>query len=617
MRITIAQQLKVALTILLLIGLTSLAVIHYAIQTVGENYKNMTQQAQPLGAAANEMEINMMEIGLSTLKYLYGADTKLREKITKDEAEFLHFQQQFDRLVVEEKFRPLKKKVHDKYEEFRALGHALTDAKDQQLVLYQEISHGFQEMDILLDKRLMPLLQGISLAMSLEVDLHIQEVANWLGDYLRTSSEKSYRLIKKKSDEVQTDLKELKALSFMPADRVLVDELESIFHNTQSGIDDFLISHQTLHRGLARYQSLRDELDHILDQEIQAGANKQLRRVALSAGDTLQQTFTLLLILTLLFLIVGLGTAWWLIQAIIPPLRDLTKGTQAVRGGDFQCQIAPTGQNEFTALINNFNSMVRQLDDTTVSKRLLEASQSKLESVNKDLYKEIQDRKLMEESLRESKEQLQQLVDLRNRLSQDLHDSTLQSLYGVGMVLSASQKWMAESDQLPKASDYIDRAVLQLNLVIVEIRNFINGLESDAFEFPDLTAALESVVRTVNVSDSLTCNLQVAPELAYHFSQDDKVQIFNIVREALSNSIRHGKPKSVKVLLHEEDGLVRLIIVDDGDGFDSQHPDHVGYGINNMQERAKRLGGEISINSKPGQGTRIEFTRTCEATYVN
>jgi signal transduction histidine kinase len=81
-----------------------------------------------------------------------------------------------------------------------------------------------------------------------------------------------------------------------------------------------------------------------------------------------------------------------------------------------------------------------------------------------------------------------------------------------------------------------------------------------------------------------------------------------IVREATSNAARHGRAREVEVSLSAEDGL-RLAISDDGDGFDPAAPPRRaggGFGLTSMRERTETLGGEFSVTSSPGKGTRVE-----------
>jgi signal transduction histidine kinase len=81
--------------------------------------------------------------------------------------------------------------------------------------------------------------------------------------------------------------------------------------------------------------------------------------------------------------------------------------------------------------------------------------------------------------------------------------------------------------------------------------------------------------------------------------------LVRIVREAVSNTARHGKASVATVEL-SSDGGVRLRVCDDGIGFDPAERDGRGFGITSMKERARALGGDLSVTSEPGGGTRVE-----------
>ena len=79
-----------------------------------------------------------------------------------------------------------------------------------------------------------------------------------------------------------------------------------------------------------------------------------------------------------------------------------------------------------------------------------------------------------------------------------------------------------------------------------------------------------------------------------------------IVREAVSNAVRHGKARTISVHLHETDGLW-LRVSDDGVGFDVDAPaPETSFGLIGMKERTESLGGEFRISSQPGRGTSVE-----------
>ena len=86
---------------------------------------------------------------------------------------------------------------------------------------------------------------------------------------------------------------------------------------------------------------------------------------------------------------------------------------------------------------------------------------------------------------------------------------------------------------------------------------------------------------------------------------DTREALIRIVREAVTNAARHGGASEVRVELENGNGL-RLVVADDGHGFDSEAPRGGGFGIIGMRERAEALGGVFTLSSEPGSGTAIE-----------
>jgi signal transduction histidine kinase len=87
--------------------------------------------------------------------------------------------------------------------------------------------------------------------------------------------------------------------------------------------------------------------------------------------------------------------------------------------------------------------------------------------------------------------------------------------------------------------------------------------------------------------------------------EEHKTCIYRVTQEALHNIVQHAGARSVKVVVEQEDGRVRLAIRDDGRGFDPQR--EKGMGLLGIHERVARLGGQFAIDSKPGRGTELRI----------
>ncbi|MDC8449886.1 MAG: PAS domain S-box protein [Nitrospira sp.] len=220
---------------------------------------------------------------------------------------------------------------------------------------------------------------------------------------------------------------------------------------------------------------------------------------------------------------------------------------------------------------------------------------------------DITERKRMEEILLQRERDLSAALQERERISQDLHDGILQSLYAVGLGLEACKPLIKKQQDhvAEKFMATLNQAIGQLNQVMTEVRNFIAGLESQVMQGGDFSAALRTMVETMSTSSSARCRVRIDDAAARRLSTEQALHIINIVREGLSNALRHSRAKQITVSLRDLIRSDRLAVTDDGIGFNTRSVQGVGHGLVNMAARAQKIRGLFAIQSKPDKGTRI------------
>ena len=218
---------------------------------------------------------------------------------------------------------------------------------------------------------------------------------------------------------------------------------------------------------------------------------------------------------------------------------------------------------------------------------------------------DITARKEVEEALRQREQALQAALAERERISEELHDGLLQSLYAVGLGLETSKSLMKRNAK--RAVQALDRAVTQLNAVMREVRNFIAGLESELLQGGDLSRALRAVIESLASPHGLPFRVAIQERAMHRITREQGLHALNVVREAVSNSLRHARANSGSVSVRGLKHAVRITIRDDGIGFEPRAAIGLGHGLINMEARAKRIGGHLIIDSKPNRGTRIVF----------
>ena len=207
-------------------------------------------------------------------------------------------------------------------------------------------------------------------------------------------------------------------------------------------------------------------------------------------------------------------------------------------------------------------------------------------------------------------EQVQRLVvvEERERISRDLHDGIIQSIYGVALSLEEVPFLMTGSPD--EASERVDRAIDSLNETIREIRNFILGLRSELLHGADLVVGVATLADEFGVSGAseIELDISVDPSTAERLPTGHRVQLLQMAREALSNAVRHAHAGRIVLALRTDGPVLELSVEDDGVGFDAGVTPPSGHlGLANLRDRAAGLGDELVIDSQPGRGTRLRI----------
>jgi signal transduction histidine kinase len=192
-------------------------------------------------------------------------------------------------------------------------------------------------------------------------------------------------------------------------------------------------------------------------------------------------------------------------------------------------------------------------------------------------------------------EQAQVIAIERERIGRDLHDGAIQTVYSAGLLAEALRK-KADGSIGPG----LDRLMSTLNEAIADLRGFMSDLRADS-STADLATAITSIVEATRKASG--ANIQWTPKPLPSLPPDRVTHLIAFTREALSNAVRHAHARSIQVRAESINQHVQLIVHDDGRGFEPDAPR--GFGLRNMRDRARLLGGEVSFDSAPGRGTTV------------
>lgn len=196
------------------------------------------------------------------------------------------------------------------------------------------------------------------------------------------------------------------------------------------------------------------------------------------------------------------------------------------------------------------------------------------------------------------------IVDERLRISRDLHDGIIQSIYAVSLSLEDVAE-LVETDPVA-ASERVDRSIDRLNTSIGDIRTMIVGLGTEAGA--GIGEALESMTAELLAGSPVEMRLDVEAATAVdeRLHPEAVHELVQIAREAVSNVARHSRAGAATLALQVEQDHAVLRVEDDGVGFDpDRRPGSGHFGLANLRDRASRVGGTLTIESRASAGTRI------------
>jgi two-component system sensor histidine kinase UhpB len=202
-----------------------------------------------------------------------------------------------------------------------------------------------------------------------------------------------------------------------------------------------------------------------------------------------------------------------------------------------------------------------------------------------------------EERRRSGRLALRAQEEERTRLARDLHDEVNQALTGILLRLQA-----LSHSAPPELGEELGELKRLVNQAMSELLQLARQLRPSALDDHGLLPAMESQVRQFAAQTGIEADLQlVGAETA--LDPDEETAVYRIAQEALTNVAQHARARRVKVNLRTANG-VELTVRDDGAGFDTAQ-ESKGLGLNGMAERARLVGGELTVQSRPGAGTEL------------
>jgi signal transduction histidine kinase len=203
-----------------------------------------------------------------------------------------------------------------------------------------------------------------------------------------------------------------------------------------------------------------------------------------------------------------------------------------------------------------------------------------------------------ERALAQEEREMYMILEDRERIARDLHDVVIQRLFATGMQLQTSARLAAR----PEVADRINTAVDDLDTTIREIRSAIFELRTPMTS--QLRVEIREVVAAAGDQLGFRPALQLDGPVDSAVPAEVRVDLLAVLREALSNVVRHARAHAVQVTIAVGSGTVRLVVADDGRGVPAEGRRS---GIENMRTRAEKAGGSFELRANTPRGTVLEW----------
>lgn len=208
-----------------------------------------------------------------------------------------------------------------------------------------------------------------------------------------------------------------------------------------------------------------------------------------------------------------------------------------------------------------------------------------------------------EQELRRLSQQLVQAQeDERKSIARELHDQVGQMLTAVRMELGSLAQLRGASQEQFDARVRDARQIAEQALRAV--RDMAMGLRPSMLDDLGLVPAIEWQARDFSRRAGVTVQVQVDGDLE-GLPEAHRTCVFRVVQEALTNCARHAEAHNIRISLHGRDGLLSLVVQDDGVGFGTAASRGKGLGLIGMEERVGELGGRLELHSQPRRGTMV------------
>jgi len=316
------------------------------------------------------------------------------------------------------------------------------------------------------------------------------------------------------------------------------------------------------------------------------GWNLHVGLLSESISQTANDVTLRLLVIILIMIAVGFAAAFFLTWILTRPILDLVEATDAVAQGDFSRRVTRWANDEIGELATAFNTMTEALE--AAAQERSERDRLREQYISGVIVAQENERK---------------------RIARELHDSTGQSL----TALLVGLQDLKQAENNGSGSTRIDRLRDVVSHALDEVRGIAWRLRPSVLDDLGLQSALERLIEQYQQQQGIAVDL-VMRGLPPRLPATLETAIYRIVQEGLTNIARYAGAQTASVVIGKRDDMIRIIIEDDGAGFDPKQVAHTStsLGLQGIRERAGLFGGTLEIDSTPGHGASLFIAIPCQ-----
>lgn len=196
------------------------------------------------------------------------------------------------------------------------------------------------------------------------------------------------------------------------------------------------------------------------------------------------------------------------------------------------------------------------------------------------------------------------VIEERNRLAREIHDTLAQGLTGIILQLESVDAMLEAGVDPARVRQTVQQGLTLARANLDEVRRSVLDLRAAPLEGRNLAEALTALTETYTTRHILPVRLTVTGSRPLPVRIE--VGLYRIVQECLTNITRHAEANQAKIDLSTSPDQVRLVVEDDGQGFDPAQVPQGHFGLIGLNERVKLLGGKLQLETNPGAGVRVE-----------